>query len=225
MEMKKKRIKSAIPIYGAAALWLLLGVICPRLLLKLWFLVVAALLSAGTYFLLSRAFPGREVEVRLRPSSGDRTVDALIEEARIRLDNLVRANAEIPDETISAKLDRMVRSGEGILGMLEKDTSQAQAVRRFMNYYLPTAEKLMESYRMMLKTEGAGENIIRAMRSVENSLGMIAEAFEKQMDNLFADRALDIETDIEVLETMMAGDGLTGKGSFNEDKQTAQAGS
>ena len=62
------------------------------------------------------------------------------------------------------------------------------------------------------------------MQSVENSLGMIADAFEKQLDNLYRDRTLDIETDIEVLETMMAGDGLTGKGSMKENEQTAQAG-
>ena len=57
--MKKKTIKSAIPIYGAAAVWLLLGLICPRMLLKAWFLLVAAALSAAAYFGLSRVFKGR----------------------------------------------------------------------------------------------------------------------------------------------------------------------
>lgn len=222
--MKKKRIRSAIPIYGAAALWLLSGVICPGMLLRPWFLLVTAALSAAVYFLLSRVFPGREVEVKSRPNSGDKTVDVLIEEGRKRLENLVRANAEIPDAEISAKLDRMVTAAEGIFAVLERDTSQAQAVRRFMNYYLPTAEKLMESYRLMLQTENAGENMARAMASIENSLGMIAQAFEKQMDNLFSDRALDIETDIDVLETMMAADGLTGKSGIHENEQTAQTG-
>ena len=53
---------------------------------------------------------------------------------------------------------------------------------------------------------------------------MIASAFEKQLDSLYADRVLDIETDIDVLETMMAGDGLTVKGAVNTEKHTAQAG-
>lgn len=224
MDMKKKRIRSAIPIYGTAVLWLLLGFISPGMLLKLWFLILVAALSTGIYLLLSKLFPGREVEVRIAPKSGDKTVDALINEGRLRLDHLVRANAEIPDEKISANLDRMVAAGEGIFRVLERDTSQAQAVRKFMNYYLPTAEKLMESYRLMMKTENAGENIAKAMLSIENSLNMIAQAFEKQMDNLFRDRTLDIETDIDVLETMMASDGLIGKGSMHGEQQTAQAG-
>lgn len=228
IEMKKRRIRSAIPIYGGAALWLILGLICPRMLLKGWFLLLAAALTAGVYFVLSRLFPGREVEVREAARSGDKAIDALIEEGRGKLDSLRAANAAIPDADISGKLDRMVNAGEEILKLLERDTSKAQVVRRFMNYYLPTADKLMSTYRMMMEAQSGGENIARAMKSVENSLGMIADAFEKQLDNLYKDRTLDIETDIQVLETMMAGDGLTGKNGIREElkkqKGTAQAG-
>ena len=216
MEMKKKIIKSAIPIYGAAAVWLLLGLICPRMLLKLWFLLLTAALSAGAYFALSRVFKGREVEVREAARSGDREIDALIEEGRRQLDSLKAANDAIPDPGISRNLDRMVRAGEEIFKVLERETNQAQAVRRFMNYYLPTADKLMTSYRLMMETDSPGENIAHAMKSVESSLEMIATAFERQLDNLYKDKSLDIETDIQVLETMMAGDGLTG-GSFTQE--------
>lgn len=206
--MKKKRIKSAIPIYASAAVWVLLGLICPGMLLKGWFLIVAALLSAAAYFGFSRVFKERVIEVRENAHSGDRSIDALIEEGRRRLDNLVVANAKIPDVDISAKLDRMVTAGEEIYKLLERDPSKAQAVRKFMNYYLPTADKLMASYRLMKESENPGENITQAMQSVENSLSMIADAFEKQLNNLYSDKKLDIETDIEVLETMMASDGL-----------------
>lgn len=222
--MKKKMIKSAIPIYGSAAVWLLMGLICPGMLLRLWFLALTALLSAAAYLGLSRVFRGREVEIRVRADSGDRTIDALIEQGRGQLDSLKATNAAIPDPQISRNLERMVSAGEQIFAILERDTSQAQAVRRFMNYYLPTAEKIMGSYRMMMNAEGAGENIAKAMQSVESSLGMIADAFEKQMDNLFRDRKLDIETDIQVLETMMAGDGLIGAGSMESGTHTAQTG-
>ena len=208
--MKKKRIKSAIPIYGCAALWLLLGLICPGMLLKGWFLLVTIGLSVGAYFALSKVFPGREVEVREAANSGDRNIDALIEDGRKQIDSLKASNAAIPDPDISEKLLRMTNAGEEILKVLERDTSQARAVRWFMNYYLPTADKLMSTYRMMRDTANPGENLGHAMRSVESSLGMIADAFEKQLDNLYKDRALDVETDIEVLETMLASDGLTG---------------
>lgn len=206
--MKTKKIRSAIPIYAAAAVWLLLGLICPKMLLKGWFLMLAAVLSAAAYWGASRLFPGRVIEVREHADSGDAKLDGLIEEGRRRLDNLIVANKAISNADISLKLDRMVSAGEEIYRLLEKDTSKAEAVRKFMNYYLPTADKLMASYRMMMESENRGENITQAMHSIENSLGMIADAFEKQLNNLYADRKLDIETDIDVLETMLAGDGL-----------------
>lgn len=217
--MKTKKIKSAIPIYGAAALWLLLGLICPGMLLKIWFLLLAAVLSAGVYFLLSKVFRGREVEVREAAASGDKAIDALIEEGRRKLDSLKAANDAIPDAEISANLDRMVSAGEEIFKVLERDTKQANAVRRFMNYYLPTADKLMANYRLMMESANKGENIESAMQSIENSLGMIAAAFEKQLDNLYKDRALDVETDIDVMESMLAGDGLSDRGTFAEKKE------
>lgn len=205
--MKQKRIKSALPIYGAAAVWLLMGMICPRMLLKLWFIFLTALISCGVYLGLSRLFPGRAVEVREAANSGDDAIDALIEDGRARLDRLSAAGASASNEAIAQNLARMCAAGEEIFKLLERDVSKASAVRRFMNYYLPTADKLVETYRMLRDTRSAGENIISAMRSVENSLNMIAAAFEKQLDNLYKDKSLDVETDIDVLETMLANDG------------------
>jgi hypothetical protein len=47
------------------------------------------------------------------------------------------------------------------------------------------------------------------MDSIKGSLGMIAEAFEKQLYRLYADDQLDINAEISALESMMAADGLT----------------
>lgn len=221
MTVKKIQIKSAVPIYGAAAVWLAMGVFFPGMLLRMWFLALTAVLSAAAYFGLSRVFRGREVEVRETVDTGDRQIDALIEQGRARLDNLRAVDAAISDAQISQRLARMVNAGEEIFRVLERDTSKSASVRRFMNYYLPTAEKLMTTYQMLRDVPGS-ENVARMLRSVENSLDMIAGAFEKQLDNLYQDRVLDIETDIETLEAMLASDGLTRAGSFEELKQKTQ---
>ena len=206
--MKIKKIKSAVPIYGAAAAWLLLGLLFPGRILKIWFLIVAALISAAVYGVLSVFFRGRTVEIRENAKSGDRDADVLINEGRKRLDSLKTADAAIESADISAKLARMSVAGEEIFNLLERDPRQMAAVRKFMNYYLPTTEKLIRSYQLMMDSKAQGDNMTQAMASIENSLSMIAEAFEKQLDNLHRDRTLDIETDIDVLETMMASDGL-----------------
>ena len=204
--MKKVHIKSAIPIYIAAAVWLVVGLVLPKFLMKLPGLLVTAALSVGAYFGGSVLFPGREVEQQI--TTGDAAVDREIEVARQRLENLRKANEAIPDPEISRNLDRMYRSGEQIFRELGRDPRKVALVRRFMNYYLPTSEKLMEQYQVLMNASTKGENIQSAMRTIESSLGLAADAFDKCADNLYRDDEMDIDAEIKVMQTMLTGDNL-----------------
>ena len=219
--MKKVHIKSAIPIYIAAAIWLIVGLVFPKLLLKLPGLLVTAALSVGAYFVGSKVFPGKDVEVQEQIQTGDAAVDRDIATARERLENLRRANEAIPDPEISANLDRMYASGEQIFKELGRDPRKIALVRRFMNYYLPTSEKLMEQYQVLMNAKTKGENITSAMGSIERSLGLAAKAFEKCADNLYKDDEMDIDAEIKVMQTFLTGDNLI-KTDMNDIMETTR---
>ena len=204
--MKTIRIKSAIPVYAAALVWLLFGLFSPIYRWK--YILLAAGVSVVIYIIASIVFPGRKEQVEEKPNSGDSEIDLQIEEGRRRLHSLRAANDAIKDAEISARLDRMTLAGDKIFERLEKDISRASDVRRFMNYYLPTAEKLLSGYQTLSATGSKGENVTAALTSIENSLEMIAAAFEKQLDNLYGDQALDIQTDIDALEAILGAEGL-----------------
>ncbi len=205
--MKTRRVPSAMPIYIAAAVWLIFSLIHP--LYKFWPLCLCALLSAVAYALSRKLFPGRLEEYEEAPASGNAEVDRQIAEGRESLRRLREANAALSDEAISRQLDRMEHAGGKIFEALERTPRQAMQVRKFMNYYLPVTVKLLDQYRTLEGTGLNGEHIAQSKTAVENSLHMIADAFEKQLDNLYKDTQLDITTDIQVLETMMAAEGLT----------------
>ncbi|HIQ84159.1 MAG TPA: 5-bromo-4-chloroindolyl phosphate hydrolysis family protein [Candidatus Pullichristensenella stercorigallinarum] len=204
--MKTVKIKSAIPLYLSALTWILFGLFAP--IYELIYIVIAACVSLAVYMVASVFFPGRTVEVETAPDSGDEQVNRQIAEGRAALRSLREADEAIADEAVSARLKRMTEAGAKIFDALEKEAARAAEVRRFMNYYLPTADKLLKQYRDLLKTGSQGENIQGAMRSIENSLELIATAFEKQLDSLYRHEAMDIQTDIDVLETMLAADGI-----------------
>ena len=176
--MKKVHIKSAIPIYIAAALWLVVGLIFPKFLMKLPGLLVTAALSVGAYFGASALFPGRDVEMQEAIETGDAAVDREIAVARERLENLRKANEAIPDPEITMNLDRMYNAGEEIFRELSRDPKQIALVRRFLNYYLPTSEKLMSHYQTLRAASSKGESIESAMSTIEKSQGLAADAFE-----------------------------------------------
>lgn len=195
-----------MPIYLCAAVWLLFGLIHP--IYSFWPLVLCAALSAAAYFAGRKLFPGREEKYEAAPESGDAEVDRQIVEGREAIRLLREANAAITSPEITARLDRMEHAAGKIFEALERNPRQAMQVRKFMNYYLPVSVKLLDQYRTLMSTGLEGENIAKSKAAVENSLDMIAAAFEKQLDNLYRDTQLDITTDIQVLETMMAAEGL-----------------
>ncbi len=210
--MKRVRIRSAIPLYLAALVWLLAGLIFPSALLRLGTLVVVAALSALAYAAGTKFFPGREIEVRERADSGDRELDEQIEQARAQIDRLAQFSAQLSDPAVSAQLERMVRAGHAILSELEKHPEKGEQVRRFLNYYLPASEKLVANYAALADAPAKGENIRSGMRAVEGVLETVAAAFEKQLDSLYRDTSFDMETEVSVIETLLAGEGLTGGG-------------
>jgi hypothetical protein len=89
-------------------------------------------------------------------------------------------------------------------------------IRKLMEYYLPTTVKLLHAYEELDHQPIQGENILSSKREIEESLDTLNIAFEKLLDSLFQNQAWDVSTDISVLKTMVAQDGLT-KEDFREE--------
>lgn len=127
-------------------------------------------------------------------------------EAKLR--EIRNLNDEIDDEGVSNRIDRIGELTASIFTVVRRKPERADEVKKFMNYYLPTTFKLLKSYALMEKQSYQGENIVASRKKIEDILDSLITAFEQQQDRLFRTEALDVEADIQVLETMMAKDGL-----------------
>lgn len=127
-------------------------------------------------------------------------------EAKLR--EIRQLNDAIDDAAVSEKIDRIGELTASIFRVVREKPERAEEVRRFMNYYLPTTLKLLKSYSLMEKQSYQGENIVASRKKIEDVLDTLVHAFEQQQDRLFRVEALDVESDISVLETMMTSDGL-----------------
>ena len=83
-----------------------------------------------------------------------------------------------------------------------------------MNYYLPTTKKLLEAYVELDRQVSPGENVQQTKKEIDSAMDTINEAFEKLLDSMFQDMAWDISSDISVMKSMMAQDGLTTGGGM-----------
>lgn len=135
----------------------------------------------------------------------------LIEEGKRYIFHIHDCNERIPDETMSAKLDRLELVITRIFREAEKDPEIVSELKKLMSYYLPTTKKLLDAYCEMDMQPIRGQNIENTKKEIENALDTVNTAFENLLDSLFEETAWDISSDISVLNTMLAQEGLTGK--------------
>ena len=122
-----------------------------------------------------------------------------------------RLNDAIEDEEISRRIDQLEDATGKIIDQVIAHPEKLPQIRKFMNYYLPTTLKLLNAYDRMGAAGVSGENIDGTMGKIESMMDTVVRAFDKQLDALFGDEALDISTDITVLENLLAQEGLAGE--------------
>ena len=137
---------------------------------------------------------------------GSEDADAMIAGITADLDRLRALNLDIPDKDLSALMDRMEKAGRGIVSELQHDPDKAKQVDRFARYYLPEARKILAAYARMQDVDGKNAGQIK--QEVLDTAGTIAKAFENQLDALYGAEALDLSTDIDVLETILKSQNL-----------------
>ena len=115
-------------------------------------------------------------------------------------------NDRIADEALSAKIDRLEQVSGSIFKAIEDNGDKRAAAGKFLNYYLPTTLKLLENYAAFEEAGVSGENLSQAKAKIEKTMDSIVAGFEHQLDELYRSDAMDIDSDIRVMETMLRRD-------------------
>ena len=202
------KIKSALPLYGAAAAFLLCALILP--IYKLWAILVSALVACAGYFGLEKLFPGRTEEITEEIFTGDKELDARIKQGREILLRFRQTAEKSGDESVSAQINRIADATDAIIEEVARDTGDKADTFTFFSYYLPTLDKLFEFY-TGFALSGSGENALSSRKRIEGCLEMVAQAFEKFQDKLYKNEAVAIKASVDVLKTMLRADGLASK--------------
>ncbi len=204
-----QRLPSPLPYYAAGLFWLGYALVAP--LYRAGDFALCAGLSCVVFFVLRRLCPGRMAEVpRAEPLSGDEAVDELLKNGRALAARIEQVSRNIAGQQVRMQAARAVAACGRIFDYVAQNPGSAPEIRRFVSYHLPTVLKMLTAYEQMEEQGIKGENIQSAMDRVESVLKTVADAFETQLDKLFAGQALDISTDITVLEGMLEREGLSG---------------
>lgn len=166
------------------------------------------------YLLVQKQAQEREIQEKASREQKEKLPEEcrkILEEGNECIRYIRKCNDDIPGEEMSQKLSRLELIITRIFEEVGKNPELAGELRKFMNYYLPTTRKLVDAYRELDQETIISENMAKTKKEIEDTLDTINEAFENLLDSFFEERAMDISSDISVLQTMLAQEGLTGK--------------
>ena len=235
--MRNRRRRNVSPIYTFAITWAILTFGIPVFRVG-GFLLVAILCSISAFIAsaVTKKKYRDETETQQRHQSDEvkkakaapvrksygPEIDPIIEDGNRALSEMGRLYMSIKDDDVRKKINELMRITDKITRDAIDDPSDIPQIKKFMSYYLPTTIKLLNAYDRMSSQGIEGENLDRSMKSINEMLDTAIEAYKKRLDSLFADQALDIETDIQVLNTMLAREGLAGGNDFEIKTQQTQ---
>ena len=236
--MRNRRRRGSIlpPVYVFAILWLFSAAVFP--LYEMWGLILTLGLCTFGAYIAGRISARRAMkkeqaaaeeaaakaaeEAKKKPvqkKSYGPEIDPIIEEGNRALSEMGRLYMSIKDPEVRSKINEIMRITDKITQDAIDDPKDIPQIKKFMNYYLPTTLKLLNAYDRMSSLGIEGENLDKSMKSINEMLDAAIVAYKKRLDSLFANQALDIETDIEVMNTMLAREGLVGPADFDVSAQ------
>ena len=146
--------------------------------------------------------PPKEEEKPAQEEPAEDPQNAILEEIR-------SINSGIDNPKLNQQIDRIGVITAKVFEYQRSHPQKSNQLHSFLSYYLPTTLKILRAYAQLEDQEVDGENISAAMERIEGMMDKVVEGFEKQLDQLFQGDALDITADVEVLERMLAKDGLS----------------
>ena len=225
MSKHNRKKKKVAPVYTFAGVWLAAACFLP--LYRLWALLLTLGLAGFSAYLVGKHAGKKEREAaqaeekQPEPAktpapqkSYGPEIDPILQEGNRALSEMGRIYMSVQDVEVRKKINELMRITDKITQDAIHDPDDIPQIKKFMNYYLPTTIKLLNAYDRMSAQGIEGENLDKSMKSINEMLDQAIEAYKKRLDSLFENQALDIETDIEVMNQMLAREGLTGGKDF-----------
>lgn len=227
--MAKHVKRSVAPIYLVGVVWLVFGTMLS--LSKPMDYALCTVVSVAVFLVAKALCPDKpytmpgEAKAEEKPKQEEKKPQApkdpetekLLKERERAISEMRRLNDSIKDQKVSAQIDHLEEVTGKIIDQVVVQPKKQPQIRRFLDYYLPTTLKLLNAYDRMAAAGVDGENISVTKEKIEDMMDTIVKAFDKQLDALFGEEALDVSTDITVMENLLAREGLAGEQMGGQD--------
>lgn len=134
-------------------------------------------------------------------------VDSTLEIGKSYITEIAAYLPKLP-ENIQTDVTKLLSIVREIFKQIKKDPERIEELSKFMDYYLPTTVSLLKRYNEFNESEVVTESQKNSMKEIEKTISTIDEAFLKLLNEIYGNVAMDINSDITVLTTMLKQEGL-----------------
>lgn len=149
-----------------------------------------------------------KIEERERMRGHNSDTQLILETGKSYIEKIHDSNDLIQDKAVSDKLDRMEKTVTMIFKEVDLHPEQSEKLGMFLNYYLPTTEKLLQNYISIDEKGVNSRTLSKMLRELSGSLDTINLAFERILETLYMEQESDLLSDIETMEAMLSSEGL-----------------
>ena len=207
VETVKKIVPRPTPYYCVAALWAVGTFVLPMYRFSSY--LILGIISLAAYFVLRKfVFPDQEMEVEVETPRTyfSQLQQQFIEDGTASLNNILELNKKIDNRQLNSDVNELVDTTDKILDYVYEHEKAASGLRKLVNYYLPTVEKLLKRYDDI--EEQNASNVVESRKKIEDIIKTTTIAFKNQLESLFDTDTLDINSEVKVLEQIYVKEGL-----------------
>ena len=207
--MKKETFQKNLP--PLIGIFIMVG--AAILLRRLFFLAIpiGALAWWGSAAALERFFAGAQGRRRARVKAlPDARTRQDMSQALAKVERLQALNAHIPDETLTAALNKLAEQANFLIDETVRTPNRANAAHKALAIYLDDAVELAQRFADLQRFAAMGKEEIRKTTESITALTTLFQIYAQRMRKA---EALDLDIKITVLE-----DRLRAEGIFNKPK-------
>ena len=141
-------------------------------------------------------------------SKEERELMRFNEEMNAFLDDLQVKKTEIDSPDLRQYMDEIEVLLKQISECIKEHPEMISGTGHLISYYLPCMSKLLTTYEDLEEQPIQGENIQKTKQEIEDSFLTIRSALTNMYDELFLNVSMDISSDIQVMNAILAQDGL-----------------
>lgn len=134
------------------------------------------------------------------PATIEEGAAEVLQPARAQVDALLEQAATIGKVNVREAVVALCRTADQIIAELAAHPRKLDAARGFLTYYLDAAKRIVDGYVYLSSHRSSSPDIEKTIVRAEESLHVVQQAFDRQLAGVLEDRALDLDSEIELLE-------------------------